>query len=134
MRKTKVDHQTGLIGAHRKIRQTQKSPVCLPLTLDEAEAVMKHLRMRKNELETRRKLWYAQLVSLGDELGGVVDKEKTLDKKTKLRFSSFLFMLGQVIEGGQYPVRYTPEDAAGYFDYLIWMNEQIDAMFEMGKV
>jgi hypothetical protein len=132
MRQTKVDHQTGLIGAHRKIRQTEKSPVCLPLAQDEAEAVMTLLHKRKADLLLRRSEWMKQLVPLANELGATLVEEKTLPYELKITFTSFVEKVKMAATGAS-RVQYSADEAASYWKYLAWIDGQIEDLFEMTR-
>jgi hypothetical protein len=133
MRKTKVDHKIGLIGAMRKIRQTATSPVCLPLDQDEAEAVMAHLRRQKDDLLLRRKEWLRDLVPLATELGGTLAEETTLPEELRLTFTSFVGKVKLAAEGVT-RIQYSAEEAESYNQYLAWMDRQIEDLFEMTRV
>ena len=132
MRKTKVDHKTGLIGAHRKIKQTQNSPVCPTLTEGEANAVLNLLRDRKRDLQLRRKLWEREVVVLANELGGTLVEERTLPEDLRVLFTSFVGMVKRAAAGEKY-LPYTAEEAKSYWDYLSWMDRQIEDLFDMTR-
>jgi hypothetical protein len=132
MHKTKVDHKTGLVGAHRKIWQTATSPVCLPLAQDEAEAVMLLLRGRKADLLLRRQEWKKDLVVLANELGGTLAEESVLPEELKKTFTSFVGKVKLAAEGVT-RIEYSAEEANSYGEYLAWLDGQIEDLFEMTR-
>lgn len=133
MRKTKIDYKTGFIGARRKITQTANSPVCLPLAQEEAQAVLAHLRRRKDDLLLRRKEWMKELVPLATELGAVLAEETTLPEELRLLFTSFVGKV-KLAAGGATRLQYTAEEAKSYNKYLDWMDGQIEDLFEMTRM
>lgn len=133
MRKTKVDHKKGLIGAHRKIRQTGKYALCLPLEQDEAKAVMQGLEQRKFELLRRRKDFQNALVQMATELGGqLVPEAPDLPHELLDNFTVFVEKVKRA-EGGEKYVQYTAAEATSYFDYLDYMDSRIEELFEMTR-
>jgi len=125
VRKTKVDlGQTPIIRAQRKLRQVAKYGLSLPIKHDEAVALLALINSRKVELITRRD----EFRKFARELGATVEfwAPEHIDSGVVGRFASAL----KDVVGGKNAF-YTASWAQVYQEYMAFINEQTETLFEM---
>ena len=126
MRKTKVDvGKTPYIRAQRKLRQAAKSGFVIPIAQDEAQAVLKRLNERKIDLITRRDA----VREFAEELGGKMEFWSPSHDAVRC-VKQFVDALKEAAAGTPH-VNYEVEWLCDYQDYITFMDNQTEVLFEM---
>jgi hypothetical protein len=119
-------------SARRKLVQSAKGMMILPLTPAEAQELLDTAKSRAHLLRKRREYMEALARDLGGEMNwaGWMSAEDTTARHAAGMMGAKLKSIARGVRGG---ADYTHEEAAGFLHYLDWMSRQDDSLFDMEK-